>query len=256
MHPKNSEKLNYRFSDVMRAALGIAMVDGGFVIAVQIITFLLGYFAGGIQNLHGTTPLAGLSKAALLISLISILNLSVIIYRITGLTRGIKYSPFICYQHALRRWPILILLYMVGGLLLMSVAIPVLRTLSAAFGISIQENSHLLLFFLMSFIPFGILACIFVVDQGKNPLQAILATINIIRYKISFNVLLNLSVFYTLPFSLNGLLNATGIAAYSALFTSVWFLFCHVLTIVIYASSSITDNPNPNQPKPTKVVII
>lgn len=256
MHPKNPEKLNYRFGDVIRAAFGIAMVDGGFVIAVQIITFLLGYFAGGIQNLNGTTQLAGLTKAAFLVSLISILNLSVIIYRISGLTRGIKYSAVVCYQQALRRWPFLILLYMFGGLLLMSVAIPVLRTLSAAFGISIQENSHLILFFLMSFIPVGVLACIFVVDQNKNPLQAVLATINIIRYKISFNVLLNLSVFYTLPFSLSGLLNSTGIAEYTGLFTSVWFLFCHVLTIVIYASTSITDNVNPNQQKPTKVVII
>jgi hypothetical protein len=254
MHPNNS-KSNFRFADVFRAGFGLAMADGGFVIGVQIVTFLLGYFVTKAYSGHEIASL-GLSKANFIVSIISILNLSVIIYRVTGLSRGIKYAPFTCYQHAIRRWPVLLLLYMLGSVLLIVLAIPMLTMLQKLLGISLHDHQNLLIFLMLSFIPVGVLACIFVVDQAKNPWQAIIATFNMIRYKISFNMLLNLSMLYTLPFSFSSLFTTTTSAHYLALFNAIWFLFCHVLTIVIYAATIMTQSNEETEQKPTKVVVI
>lgn len=246
-------KINLRLSDVMRAAMGLAMVDGGFVIAVQIITFLLNYFGAGF-TLQDDTGSFGISKSTFIISIIGMLNLSAIIYRMTGLSRGIKYSPTICYQQALRRWPVLILLYIVGTLLLAILALPLMNIIKM-FNVNINYSQFLLVSLLV-LIPYGFLACIFVIDQDRNPLQAIAATFDTIKNKISMRLLLNISIMYALPVTLNGVSQLHGLASYVGLFNSVWFLFCHILVVVVYAGAIVAKNTADPQQKSSKVIIV
>lgn len=246
---KKNTKLNFRLSDIIQAGLGIAKVDGGFVIAIQIINFLLiyfsAYFSAGTENIQN---IAGLNKSSLIIAIITMLNLAAIIYRITGLTRGIKYSAAICYQQALRRGPTLLMLYLLGSAVMLIFAIPLMR---------VVQNQNLLIFLMLSLIPIGILCCIHVVDQQKNAIQAITATFKIITDKISVNLLINLALIYSLPFCL-GTMFATPnvIMPYISLFHTIWFLFCHILTIVIYAGASVKVENNATSGKATKVIII
>lgn len=252
-----NNKLNFRITDLMRAALGIAMVDGGFVIGIQIINFLLAYFGARLpSNIENMQSLNLMNSTNFLIVMITMLNLSVIIYRITGLARGIKYSAATCYQHALRRWPALILLYMVGSLLILAVALPLVRVLNVMFAAAAIKYNALLMLFMLGLIPYGILACIFVIDQGKNPLQAIMATFSTIKNNISMRLMINLSLLYSFAYCINSLLNATILAEYMGLFNAVWFLFCHTLMIVIYASTIVKANLETNDKKPTKVIIV
>lgn len=256
MFNNNGSKLNFRLGDVIRAAFGLAMVDGGFIIAIQIITFLLNYFGANLQLGDQDGTFAGISKTAFLISIIGMLNLSVIIYRITGLARGMKYSPAICYHQALRRWPILILLYILGSILLLAVMLPLLHFVHGMFNTSLLNYNKLLMFGMLILMPYGILACTFVIDQEKNPLQAVLATLSIIKNKISMRLLLNISMLYSLPFTLGSLITSGHIAPYLGLFNAVWFLFCHILIIVIYAGANVAMNPESSKQKPTKVIIV
>ena len=97
------DKRSLKFTDYIKAAFSLAILDGGFVIAIQIITFLLKYFGMNLQITTDEGVLVGVSKTTMIVSMLGVLNLAAIIYRITGLARGIKYSPAICYQQALRR---------------------------------------------------------------------------------------------------------------------------------------------------------
>lgn len=248
---KNVSKLNFRLIDVMRAAIGLAMVDGGFVIAVQIITFLLGYFGANVQIAENQT-IVGVSKGAFLVSLISMLNLSVIIFRVTGLARGVKYSPTICYARAVQRWPVLILLYLFASFTLLFAAVPIVRLLNT-FNAALDPNKIIMLGMLL-LIPYGFLACIFVIDQERNPWQAILAMFDVVKNRISLRLLLNIAILYSLPFSINDILMHTRIAPYTGLFTSVWFLFCHILMIVVYTGVTVVKD-NEDAQKPTKVLL-
>ena len=241
-HP-NKENLTTKIKRLINLALGITLLDGGTVIGIQIISFLLTYFY--ILQAHNK-----INSLSLIVPLISILNLSVIIYRITWLTRGVKHSLNACYLHALLRWPLLILLYILGDLLLLSLAKPILKLFVI--------NNQLAIFMIFALIPYGLLACIFIVDQNKNPLQAIIATYNAIRYKINFNLLLVMSILYGIPCLLSSILATSDTFAYITLMMAVWLLFCHILTIVIYVDS--LDSPefikSQSKNKATKVVII
>lgn len=246
-------KLNFKLFDIIRAALGLAMIDGGFVIAIQIISFLLKYFGSNIQlNAEDTSSIAGVSKAAFLVSIISILNLAVIIYRVTGLARGMKYSAATCYQQAIRRWPILIILFICAGMLLLFTALPVIRSLNVI-NASIDYN-RLFLFSVMLLIPYGLLTCIFVVDQERNPLQAVIATFKTIKLRVSLRLMFNIALLYALPFVLGSSMMNNSFAPYIGLFNSLWFLFCHMLIIVVYAGATIANQDNVQ--KPSKVLIV
>jgi len=242
-------KLNFRLGDIIQAGLGIAMVDGGFVIAIQIINFLLVYFGARFPaDADSIQALVGLNKASFLIAIITMLNLAVIIYRIAGLSRGMKYSAVVCYHQALRRGPILIMLYLLGSALMLILAIPLMR---------ITQNQNLIMFLMLSLIPIGMLSCIYVIDQEKNPLQAIIATFKTISNKLSVNLLLNLALMYSLPFCLGTIFTTpTFIAPYVGLLNAVWFLFCHILTIVVYAGTCVKFDINTSDQKPTKIIII
>jgi hypothetical protein len=242
-------KLNFRLGDIIQAGLGIAMVDGGFVIAVQIINFLLVYFGAHFPaEPDSIQALAGLNKASFLIAIITMLNLAVIIYRVAGLSRGMKYSAVVCYQQALRRGPVLIMLYLLGSALMLILALPLMR---------VTQNQNLIMFLMLSLIPVGMLACIYVVDQEKNPLQAIVATLKTISSKLSINLLLNLALMYSLPFCLGTMFSAPAfIAPYVSLLNAVWFLFCHILTIVVYAGTCVKIELSTSDKKPSKIIII
>jgi hypothetical protein len=245
----NNAKLNFRLGDIIQAGLGVAMVDGGFVIAVQIVNFLLVYFGARFPaDADSIQALAGLNKASFFIAILTTLNLAVIIYRITGLSRGMKYNAVVCYQQALRRGPALIMLYLLGSALMLILAIPLLR---------ITQNQNLIMFLMLSLIPIGMLACIYVIDQEKNPLQAIIETFKTVSNKLSVNLLLNLALLYSLPFSLGTMFTAPAfMAPYTSLLNAVWFLFCHILTIVVYAGTCVKLDINTSDKKPTKVIIV
>ncbi len=258
-HPQNktnkSSKLNFKLTDIMRAAMGLAVMDGGFIIAVQIISFLLKYFGANIQiTPENSGSVLVLSKTAFIISMLSILNLAVIIYRVTGIARGIKYTPMMCYQHALRRWPVLILLFISAGFFIVFAAGPIARLLTM-FNSNL-DHSRLLMFAMLLLIPYGVLACIFVVDQQRNPLQAILATMQTIRQRISIRLLMNIAMLYSMPFLLSANLMSSRLAPYIALFNAVWFLFCHMLIVVVYTGATIADNSSTTQHKKNNILIV
>lgn len=243
-------------TEVIRAAFSLAIVDGGFVIGIQIITFLLKYFGSNIQITPSDVGAANVavSRTTFLVAIISILNLSVIIYRITGLTRGVKYSPFTCYYHALRRWPTLIMLYFGVSMLLLLTLAPIMNFLSAFNAPIIYRFFMLSASFLM---PIGLLSCIFVVDQQKNPIQSLVATFDLVRNHLSFKAIFNIAMFYAMPLILSGYFVNSNIAAYLDLFNSIWFLFCHCLLIVLYESSNMIKNQGNNgTKKPSKVLVV
>lgn len=242
MRNSTPPKLNLRLNDIIRAGLGIISVDGGFIIAIQVISFLLTYFAATRHvNINDIQSFAHISKTSILLYLINILNLAVIIVRICGLANGIQYKPVLCYQLALRRWPNLIFLYLLGTMLLANIT----KTTP------IYQNP-LLMLSIISLLPCCVLACIFVVENAKSPLQAILSTFNIIR-TISVRLLLSTSLLYTLPFLLTTILGNQRTYQYLALFNSIWFLFCHVCMVVIYTSVKLVNTQKPTQ---TKVIVI
>ncbi|HSX20760.1 MAG TPA: hypothetical protein VLG38_06550 [Gammaproteobacteria bacterium] len=248
--------LKFKINDIMRAAFGLAMIDGGFVIAVQIINFLCTYFFGRtLTNTADVGTLSMTSVAALLVSVFSLLNETVIIYRIAGLARGIKYSPVICYQQALRRWPMLLLLSLIFG----SVLLLLLSVVSIALHIDIRNYARLLSLGITFLIPFGMLACTYVIDQDKGPIAAIKAMLNTVK-KIGISLLLNISLLYAVPFAINSLLlsNAmtTKLTSYGELFNSIWYLYCHALVIVVYAGTNVANDQRPKAQKTSKVIVV
>ncbi len=257
MLSNQSSKAHFKLRDVMRAAYGISMVDGGFVIAIQIISFLLGYFGTHLPtDQQDPTTFNLLNKPNFLIFFINMLLLSVIIYRIAGLARGIKYSPLVCFHNALRRWPLLIILYLFGSVIVLATAIPLLQILQHIFPSGNIQQSGILVFLFFSLIPYGILACVFVICLDKNPFQAIKGTVDLMFNKLSFSMLLNLSLLYGIPICLNTILNPTYAFKYIGLFNALWILFCHIITIVIHTGISMKSDPESNTPKNTKVIII
>lgn len=250
-------KLNFRLSDIMRAGLGLMAADGGFVIGIQITTFLLTYFISTFYLKTGDIQdITNINKMSIFIALISMLNLAAIIYRIAGLANGIKYGPIACYQRALRRWPVLTLLYLTGTILFLLLATPIIKILSTLMHTQSMHYNILVLLGMLMLLPYGILACVFVIEQEKNPFQAIRATFNIAKNIISIRLLLNISFLYALPLSLMSLLSSARAYSYLGLFNAIWFLFCHILMIIIYTSSTIVVNPDIAKQKPTKVIIV
>lgn len=229
---------------VFKLAFGIAKLDGGAIIAIQIITFLLTYFfiqvptePADIQAWQGT------GKYNLIISIISIINLAAILYRIAGLTRGVKLSLFKCYSHAVRRWPWLMLTYLLGVILLLSLSI---------FAIKILPPKALILIVLSS-IPVCILVCMFVIDQELGPIQAIKNALGYIKNKANSQLLMLLAVMYCVPFMINNLISNAKLLPYLSLFSALWFLLCHVITVILYVSGTPIKTTT-NQPD-TKVII-
>lgn len=252
-------KLNFRLSNLAKATLDIITVDAGFIIAIQIISFLLSYFSAQLllqqQNMQS---LPGINRANFLVIIITMLNLSAIIYRTAGIARGIKYSLIACYKQAFKRLANLILLYMLGSTIVLLAAIPVMRMLGAVTPEAIMQYQNLIMFCMLSLIPFALIACVYVIDQEKNPLQAIKHTFNIIKNKISMPMLMNLSLLYTVPFCLGTLITIpSSLAPYVGLGNALWFLFCHVLTIVVYVGINVKiEAATDEKQKTTKIIII
>jgi hypothetical protein len=256
MTDKQQPKLYIHIVDLMRAALGVATIDGGFVIAVQIINFLSAYFGMRVPTgIEQMPSFAIFNQANILVLILGMLNLAVIIYRVAGLARGIKYSAVVCYQQAIRRWPSLILLYLLGSLIAMVGTLPALKLLSLFAINSPEQMQSILLFLLLALIPYGIFACIFVVDQEKSPTQAIIATWRLIRDQISARLLFNLSLLYGLPAAVGSVLAAKYFGQYIGLFNAVWFLFCHIVTIIIYTGTLIKASVKQEQKKFTTIVV-
>lgn len=201
--------------------------------------------------------LANVGKSNMLISIINILNLSVIIYRVSGLTRGVKYPLLICYRQAISRLPALLLLYLGAGLTIASVFLQINKMLPGDLAGFIATNAKLFMFGLLALIPVGILACIFVVDQNKNPLQTVIATFKYLRDESNLMILAAVAIMYSLPLAIGSLFVTPTTIPYFGLATTLWLLFCHVLTIVMYIDSAEKIPVEGNEEKKaTKVIII
>jgi hypothetical protein len=241
-HP-NMENFQTKFKRLVNLAWGLAIIDGGTVIGLQIMNFLLSFFY--LKRLPNEIDLMGG-----IVALLSVLTLAVIIYRITWLLRGVKQNLVTSYLYSLRRLPLLILLYLIVEVVVLALSKPLLKVF--------MLNQTLVIFMVFALIPYGLLACIFIVDQRKSPFQALAATYNAIFNKIDFRLLLATSAMYGVPCLIGTMLATTMNASYITLAASLWLLFCHILTIVIYADS--LDKSEATQSgsgdKATKVVII
>ncbi len=247
-----------KFNRLCNFAIGIAILDGGTIFAIQILDFLLNHFFMQVPQLTGDLQaLADVGKANMLISMINILNFSFIIYRVNGIARGIKYPIFICYRQALSRLPALLLLYIGAGITIASVFLQINKILSGALTGFVTANAKLMTFGLLALIPIGIIACIFIVDQNKNPLQAVIATYKYLRDQSNLLILAAIAIMYSLPLALGSLLITPATIPYFGLATTLWLLFCHVLTVVMYIDSAeklpVKDS---DAKKATKVIII
>lgn len=251
-----SLKLNCKIGDLFKAATGIAAIDGGFIIGLHIITFLTSYLIFKLQlNVSANIPF-GFNKSAVLLFIISNLNLAVIIYRVVGLTRGVKYNPISCFKQAFLRLPSIIILFLLGVICFAAFANIITMLLGNNLISILQKYKYLLSFTAFAMIPYGIIACIFIVDQNKSPFAAIAATFNAIIKKISLSLLINISIFYTLPLSIGILLINTFLAQYSGLINAMWFLFCHIITIIVYSSVNILNNQQKSADKSAVKVIV
>jgi hypothetical protein len=74
-HP-NMENFQTKFKRLVNLAWGLAIIDGGTVIGLQIMNFLLSFFY--LKRLPNEIDLMGG-----IVALLSVLTLAVIIYRIT-----------------------------------------------------------------------------------------------------------------------------------------------------------------------------
>jgi hypothetical protein len=259
------EQFKFRFKRMINLAFGLAMIDGGFIIAVQISVFLLTYFlllrapaigANNIQSMlsQGQPHLVSYLFA---MSLIAILNVAIIIYRITGIARGNKYNLLQCFGSGLRNFSALFVLYILAGIIIESLSSQISQIFLGLFpqlGVGILIILKALLLFLL---PYGLFTCAYVVDQNKNPIRAIIATYKFIRYKGDFLILAAISFMYSMPVWLAAFASHFLAAQYLGLLTSLWFLFCHILTLVAYIDNFDKQTVQQDDPnKPTKVVII
>lgn len=251
-------KLNFRLSDLAKAALGIITVDGGFIIAVQIVSFLLSYFsAQALMQQQNLQAIPGINKANIIVIIMTMLNLSVIIFRTTGIARGMRYSLKSCYKQALKRLSNLILLYLLVSTILLLAAIPLMRIVGASTPDAIMQYYNLIMFCMLSLIPLAIFACVHVIDQENSPLQALKNTFYTVRDKVSIPLLMNLSLLYTVPFCLGTLVTLpSSLAPYIGLGNALWFLFCHVITIVVYVGVNTKVEVVSDKQKTTKVIVV
>ena len=242
-------------SRLIHLAFSVAVLDGGFIIAVQILNFLLTYFFAQIpSDTTGLGSFSNVGRVNILLAVISMLNLAVIIQRVTGITRGLGHTPLSCYLQAIRRGPMLIMLYIIFALMFIAIIMPVVKLLSSYFNFG---STGLIFVMMLILIPYGLIACMLVVYEEKSPIKAIITTYQSIRYRISANVLGLLSVIYAVPVYINNLIPKASLAPYIGLFTCLWFLFCHILTIVAYVDTA--EKPaatQQQQAKKAKVIII
>ena len=203
----NSNYLNIgyaaRMQRLLRLAFSIAVIDGGTIIAVQIINFLLSHFGPQLPSLNSNQ--AGpfnINLSHLLISLLSILNLAVIIFRVSGLTRGIKHPISRCYEYALRRLPAIIALYLICSIVILAISIQLGHFFPNFMAKLFTNYSKALMFTIFSLIPFAILACTFVVDLQYNAFRSISAVYHHVRYKMDVPVLATIGILYNLPMCL------------------------------------------------------
>lgn len=248
-----------KINRLLNLALSLMILDGGFIIAVQIFSYLIAYFFAQIPSDPGNIQsFSSFGHANFLISIISMLNLSVIVFKVASLANGFKIGNLDCYKQALRRLPSLTALSLIGVMIFFFCATPVVTLMVSMFNVPLINLSNLLVIAILALIPYGILACVFVVFEQKSPLQAIVATYKTVKHRISLNMLAILSLVYVTPFILKVYIPAFVSAPYLALFISLWFLFCHVLTIAVYADTvEITPiDKEKEDEKKTKVIVI
>ncbi len=251
----NKPKLHISIFDLMRAAIGLATIDGGFVIGVQVINFLIAYFGMRLPvKVEQLQNISVLSPNNFLILTLGMLNLAAIIYRLTGLARGVKYSALLCYKHALRRSAALMLLYLLGSLIVFALTIPTIKIFSTFSLNTPEQYAGLFMFLLLTLMPYGIFACIFVVDQENTPVQAIRSTWKIVKEQISIALLIRLSLIYCLPSVFGMSLIAKHLGQHIGLFNAVWFLFCHIITVIIYTGTLIKASVQQTDKKLTTII--
>lgn len=258
----NRDDINLSFNNkiqrLFNLAIGIAIIDGGAIIAIQIINFLLSYFGPQLQQVNAQqSSTISINPMHILISLLSVLNLIVIIFRVSSITRGVRPPIMQCYAFSLRRLPAVMLLYMICSTVFLAISIQLNHFFPGLFANLLSNYSKILFFILFAIIPIGISAAVFVIDQHMPPFRAIGAVYHQLRYKVDLLVLGTISILYSVPMGVGALLKVNAISTpYFALLTTLWLLFCHILSILVFMDSLEKQPTSEAERKPTKVVII
>lgn len=216
-----------RFGQLLQNALNIAASDGGIIIGLQIIRFVAPYLLISVLLRSGTVQ-SSLSR--MFLDMFDVLTLGAIIFRVIGLTRGVKHSWGTCYQQAVRRWSALLLLRCIGQLVFASGLFAVLGTMLQ----SLQINPQTLAAIGDALMLYVILAYVSIMDLNKNPLQSIVSVVEIVTHKNHFHLWLAASLLYAIPSLLGAHVMIAG--PYFSLLCTVWFLFCNIFVMMIYAS--------------------
>lgn len=231
-------KLSVGYSTLIKKALSVMSLDNGFVIAVQTMTFLICYLSLGGRILSQVEQLESLDLFTILaMLLLHIINVAIIIVRISGLNRGLKYPFWVCYQQAIRRLPSLLCFILGFCLVLGFIKLPPLISFMVTiFGL-----------------PFFIFASSHIVDQQLNWIKATIETVNFIRQKLDYKLCIYLSLSYGITLSLCVIGFQTKFANYLTLIMELLLLFCHIMTITVYTQSC---PPKTNQTNPKVKVIV
>ncbi len=233
----------------IRSTLELAKQDGGTVIGLIVITYLIRYF-GTKLNLFHSSILVGLNTDTnysndFLISIIEFLNYAVILTRAASIAKGVKLSLFRCYLYALRKLPMLLVPYIFVAFMLMG-SIQLLSKL----------NDNLIFIAILLFIPLSTFMCIYILDKAYKPIQAITETFRSITHKNNKVLFLQLTFLYSIPWIFNSSIKNSQISPYLGLVFSVWILFCHMLTVVIYSRNNIVKPKEDSAASRAKVISI
>lgn len=203
-----------KIKSILNQSYKIAVADSGATIGMQIVNFLITYFALQYKQANNEIILL------YLITAVNLLSLSAIIVRIFGLTKKVKYDAVICYSIALRKLPLLLILYFI-----ISFPLTAISAIAMKFGVL-----HYMGIVITGLLPLCIFTSINIIAYNVPPLRSITFAITEMNSINKIFLVALMSALYCLPLLLE--LNNQ----YVQLFTRLWFLVCHIITIVMYSS--------------------
>ena len=229
--------LAVQFRTIFSEAINLLKLDGGVVIGIQVFSFLLGHFF--IPNPSGDPN--KFLQLLLLIAFIYIANFSAMLNRMYCLKKGIVTSIQDCYIQALKRCPMFILLNIIGMGCLCLLLLPFTKLCAKYYSIlpeadwllMVNIGTGILLFLVSLCLP--VVVSILVIARNRTPVMALKETYLLIRHrKISLDSILCVAIMYSLPFFVSSILQFGSKSPYFALVSSLWFLFCHASSVILY----------------------
>lgn len=225
------KQYNPGISTLIKKAFALASLDGGAIIAIRVATFLLLFVtlkSGILTNQYG------FNLDVIAVALLSILNVSAVIVRITGLNFGLKYPLISCYRQALKRLPTTLSLCCIAALFFMFIVAPLETVIGS---LNLYFLSTLLTCASYLFIQ---ISMNYVIMEETNSIDAIAAAVRLIFTRINWRLTFNLLCLYSIPLCIVTLLPVAVIqnfAKYILLASLIWMLFTDIITITIFAEN-------------------